>query len=173
MSEPGSFFLLLIMMQMNRWWFRITNTETEQYFFCKSLCFFFFSLLLGKSSSCMLNCVYFSCLRGRTDWHSLATPGEYNDPALLCLLVYVFYWYVHFCSTRACIPSCPKEWGSSLRGKTPSRARDTCAAWGTCSTTTPQASRSWMSWWEPPNRLFSSWSCCRWAPALRGGGWRH
>lgn len=38
----------------------------------------------------MLNCVYFSCLRGRTDWHSLAARGEYNDPALLCLLVYVF-----------------------------------------------------------------------------------
>lgn len=159
-------------MQMNWWWIRITNTETEQWFFCKSL-FFFFSLTLGKSSSCILNCVYFPYLCGRTDWHSLAALRECNDPALLRLLVYVFYWYVHFCSTRACIPSCPKEWGSLLRGKTLWRARGTCAAWGTCSTTTPPVSQSWTSWWEPHNHWFSSWSCCRWAPALCFSGWRH
>lgn len=90
MSEPGRFFFASdydanesVMIQKNK--------HGNRTILLQIVVLFFLSLLQGKSSSCMLNCVYFSCLRGRTDWHSLAAPGEYNDPALLCLLVYVFY----------------------------------------------------------------------------------
>lgn len=117
-GEIFYFFLLLIMMQMNWWWIRITNTETEQWFFCKSL-LFFFSLILGKSSSCILNCVYFPYLCGRTDWHSLAALRECNDPALLRLLVYVFLLLCSFLQHTGLYPIVSKGMRLIAQGKDP------------------------------------------------------
>lgn len=92
MSEPGRFFFLASDYDANESAMIQNNKHRNRTILLLQIVVLSPpSLLLGKSSSCMLNCVYFSCLRGSTDWHSLAAPGEYNDPALLCLLVYVFY----------------------------------------------------------------------------------
>lgn len=89
-EKMGLFFFLTFDYDANELVMIQKNKHGNRTILLLQIAVLFFSLLLGKGSPCMLNWAHSFCLRGRTDWHSLAAPGEDDDPALFCPRVCAF-----------------------------------------------------------------------------------